>query len=162
MRLIRHSTALVSWLIAVTVAAWLSDVLPAASQQADALFRITRDPRMISAQIKAAVPTFERGLALLTSSTDPEPTAAAVSLLHDTYRYLRAAQESSEYLERYSMFPDPLIRIRNQQILEIRESLLKCWGNKAYLAEDGPMRTTCIEGLEVGIRRLRVIVVTLP
>jgi hypothetical protein len=117
---------------------------------------------MISAQIKAALPTFERGLALLTTSTDPEPTAAAVTLLHDTYRYLRAAQESSDYLERYSKFPDPSIALRNKQILQIRDNLLKCWANKAYLAEEGSMRSTCIEGLEVSIRRLRVIVVTLP
>jgi hypothetical protein len=117
---------------------------------------------MVARQIKAALPRFERGLALLTSSTDSDSTEAAVKLLHDTYRYLRVAQERSEVLEGVSKFPDPVISLQNKQIGEIRDHLLRCWATRTYLAEPGPHRTACIEGLEVGIRKLRVIVATLP
>ncbi len=162
MSLIQHSTACTLGIVLLACAAWLPWAGTASAQQDEALFRRTRDPKVISMQIKAALPTLERGYAMLISTTEPEPTEAAVSLLHDTYRYLRAAQESSEVLESISKFPDPVIALRNRKILDVRDRLLRCWSNRTHLTDPGPIRAGCIEGLQVGLRNLRVVVATLP
>lgn len=132
------------------------------AQQEEILFRRTRDPKIIREQIRAALPAFERGYALLLNSTDSESTTTAVTLLHDTYRYLRAAQESSEVLESISKYPDPLVGLQNRQLGEIRDRLLGCWSNRTHLAEPGLIRTNCIDGLGPSLRKLRVIVAGLP
>lgn len=159
---IRRSIARTLGFTVLVCAAGLPCAPLASAQQDEAVFRRTRDPKVISLQIKAALPTLERGFALLTSSTDPEPTEAAVNLLHDTYRYLRAAQESSEVLESISKFPDPAVALRNRKLSDIRDRLLRCWSNRTHLADPGLIRTGCIEGLEGGLRSLRVIVAALP
>jgi hypothetical protein len=162
MSLIQHSTACTLGIALLACAAWLPLAGTASAQQDEAMFRRTRDPKVISMQIKAALPTLERGYAMLISTTDPEPTEAAVNLLHDTYRYLRAAQESSEVLESISKFPDPVTALRNRKILDLRDRLLRCWSNRTHLTDPGPIRSGCIEGLQVGLRNLRVMVATLP
>jgi hypothetical protein len=149
-------------MVLLACAAWLPSAGTASAQQDEAMFRRTRDPKVISMQIKAALPTLERGYAMLISTTEPEPTETAVKLIHDTYRYLRAAQESSEVLQSVSKFPDPLIALRNRKILGVRDRLLSCWSNRTHLADPGLIRTGCIEGLQVGLRDLRVVVATLP
>lgn len=162
MTLIRQSAAHILAFVILTLGTWLACAPSTSAQQDDAMFRRTRDPKIIREQIKAALPTLERGYELLISSTDPVPTATAVNLLHDTYRYLRAAQESSEVLQSISKFPDPLIRLQNRQLDEIRDRLLACWSNRTHLAEPGLIRTNCVDGLPPSIRKLRIIVATLP
>lgn len=162
MSLIQHSTARTLGIALLACAAWLPLAGTASAQQDEAMFRRTRDPKVISMQIKAALPTLERGYAMLISTTELEPTEAAVNLLHDTYRYLRAAQESSEVLESISKFPDPVVALRNRKILDVRDRLLRCWSNRTHLTDPGPIRSGCIEGLQVGLRNLRVMVATLP
>jgi hypothetical protein len=146
----------------LTFAIWLPWAPGGLAQQDDILFRRSRDPKIIRGQIRAALPSLERGYALLISSTDPESTATAVNLLHETYRYLRAAQESSEVLESISKFPDPLVGLQNRQLGEIRDRLLGCWSNRTHLAEPGLIRTNCVDGLGPSLRKLRVIVASLP
>jgi hypothetical protein len=131
------------------------------AQSDDRLFRNHFDPTVIATQIRRALPVFEEGLALLTSSTDPEPTAAAVTLLNDAYRYLRAAQQSSEAMQRRVTIPDPLIDLRNRQIMRVRDGLATCVNNRFYLSDPGRIRDNCLDGLFRGVRTLRVIVATL-
>lgn len=162
MNFLHRSTARSFGLAFLVFAMWLPCAPAGLAQQPDILFRRTRDPKIIREQIRAALPPFERGYELLMSSSDPEPTATAVNLLHDTYRYLRAAQESSEVLENISKFPDPLIGLQNRQLGEIRDSLLGCWSNRTNLSGPSLTRTNCVDGLAVSLRKLRIIVASLP
>jgi hypothetical protein len=131
------------------------------AQSDDRLFRNHFDPTIIATQIRKSLPAFEQGLTLLSSSTDPEPTAAAVTLLNDAYRYLRAAQQASEAMQRRETVPDPLIDLRNRQIMRVRDGLATCVNNRFYLSDPGRVRDECLDGLSRGIRTLRVIVATL-
>ncbi|MGH7414256.1 MAG: hypothetical protein ACREKJ_08650 [Candidatus Rokuibacteriota bacterium] len=162
MALARHPVAarVARLVLAGVCLLWMSAALSA--QPDDRLFRNHFDPTIIAMQIRMALPVFERGLGLLSTSTDPEPTAAAVTLLNDAYRYLRAAQQSSEAMQRRVTVPDPLIDLRNKQIMRVRDGLATCVNNRFYLADPGQIRENCLDGLSRGIRTLRVIVVTLP
>jgi hypothetical protein len=135
---------------------------PIAAQSNDPLTKNTKDPKIIATQIKSALPLAERGFAMLNTSMDPQPTESAVELLLTSYRYLRAAYQSNDLILSTSKVPDPLLELENKQIMYVRQRLLDCTGNRQYLTDTGRIRTTCIEGLALGLRTLRTLAVTLP
>ena len=69
-----------------------------AAQARNPLFEQTTSPAVISQQVRFALPSAERGLQLLTSGGDPAQLALAVQSIDDTYKYLRAAQESTNLM----------------------------------------------------------------
>jgi hypothetical protein len=149
--------------LAVAAAVVVGISAPIAAQVENPLIENTTDPSMVARQIRTALPTVERGYTMLTSSSDPESTAAAVALLLDSYRYLRAAQQSSENIQfKKGPFRDPTVDLRNKHIMEIRNHLGMCVSNRFYLLESAKIREECLDGLTAGIRKLRFIVVTLP
>ena len=141
-------------------------VRPAIAQEgtiADSpLFHNVKDPRVIATQVRTALPAYEHGLGLLTSSGDAESTATAVKYLIDAYRYLRGAYESNQLIMATDKFPDPLLTLQNKQIMDVRMRLLACTGRREYLTDSAQAREGCIEGLNGGLRTLRMLVATLP
>jgi hypothetical protein len=135
----------------------------ALAQADQGLFQLTRDPKVIALQIRSALAPAERGLQVISRSADQGSVDAAVKSIRESYRYLRAAQQGSEMALSRSSFPDPLMRLRNDHIWQIRLRLLKCVDNGPRLTDaDGAFRAICIESLTEGIRRLHVLVMTLP
>ena len=139
---------------------------PAAAQEgtiADSpLFHNVKDPRVVATQVRTALPAYEHGLGLLASSADAENTATAVKYLIDAYRYLRGAYESNQLIMASDKFPDPLLTLQNKQIMDVRMRLLACTGRREYLVDSAQAREGCIEGLNGGLRTLRMLVATLP
>lgn len=126
------------------------------------LFHNVKDPKVIATQVRTALPAYEHGLGLLTSNADAESTATAVKYLIDAYRYLRGAYESNQLIMATDKFPDPLLTLQNKQIMDVRMRLLACTGRREYLAESAQVREGCIDGLNGGLRTLRMLVATLP
>ena len=82
--------------------------------------------------------------------------------LIDAYRYLRGAYESNQLIMANDKFPDPLLTLQNKQIMDVRMRLLACTGRREYLVDSAQAREGCIEGLNGGLRTLRMLVATLP
>jgi hypothetical protein len=140
--------------------------MPVAAQEGHVkdspLFKGTRDPKTVAVQIRTALPPYERALALLNASTDAESTANAMKHLIDAYHYLRGAHEGTQQILGTSKFPDPLLELQNRQVMDIRQRILRCTGQREYLTDNASLRATCVEGLVAGLSRLKTIVVTLP
>lgn len=135
----------------------------AGAQATDNILRLTTDERIIDQQVKLALAPAERGYELMVASTSPADTEAAVRSLRMAYKYLRAAQESSQMISVQAKYPDPMLKLRMDRIWAVRSRLLNCIDNQGHL--DNPevqTRTWCVEGLTEAIRRLRVLSVALP
>lgn len=126
------------------------------------LFHNVKDPKVVATQVRTALPAYEHGLGLLTSNADAESTATAVKYLIDAYRYLRGAYESNQLIMATDKFPDPLLTLQNKQIMDVRMRLLACTGRREYLTDSAQIREGCIDGLNGGLRTLRMLVATLP
>ena len=126
------------------------------------LFTGVKDPKVVSSQIRAALPAYERGLALLNGQRDPDSTASAVKYLLDAYRFLRGAWEGTNLILITSKFPDPLLELQNKQIMAVRWRLIECTSKREYLFENDEVRSSCIEGLNEGLHKLRLVSATLP
>jgi hypothetical protein len=126
------------------------------------LFHNVKDPKVVATQVRTALPAYEHGLGLLTSNADAESTATAVKYLLDAYRYLRGAYESNQLIMATDKFPDPLLTLQNKQIMDVRMRLLACTGRREYLTDSAQIREGCIDGLNGGLRTLRMLVATLP
>jgi hypothetical protein len=126
------------------------------------LFHNVKDPKIVATQVRTALPAYERGLGLLTSNADPESTATAVRYLIDAYHYLRGAYESNQLILGDAKFPDPLLALQNKQIMDVRMRLLACTGRREYLVDSAQTREACIDGLNGGLRTLRMLVATQP
>jgi len=144
-------------------AGWLGAQDCAASAcRDDPLFKRTRDPAVISEQVRQALPSAELGLKLLTSG-DRTQLPRAIEAIGDTYRYLRAAQESSADLERWSKFPDPLAEMKMSRMWAIRKHTLACTGQAGHIInENQEMINMCAEHMTEGIRQLRVLLGIMP
>jgi len=134
-----------------------------AAQQANPMFSRTRQPSVIVQQVRLALPSAERGLELLTSGGDPDQLARAVESIGDTYKYLRAAAESTQDLARSAKFPDPLAEMKIARMWEIRLHMLACTGQAGHIVKQDPeMIRMCTEHLTEGIRKLRVLQALVP
>ena len=112
--------------VVLALATMMLLLAPEVRAQANPLFQWTRDPQVINSQIRAALPAGEKALELVTTAADPESLASAVRSMRDSYKYLRAAQQSSAGIVRTSKFPDPLMQMRVQRIWQIRQHYLRC------------------------------------
>jgi len=149
-------------LLGVSLVSLLPGAGPGWAQNEDPLTKNSKDPKRIALQIRSALPMVERGYTILNSSSEPEPTDAAVQLLLKSYRYLRAAYQSNDLILSISRVPDPLLELQNQQIMFVRLRLLDCTGNRQYISGSSPARTKCLDGLATGLRTLRVVEATIP
>ena len=150
------------WIVVLTLTITGLLPIPVVAQEGNIgfdapLFKGVKDPKIVATQIRAAVPAYERGLALLNVPHDPETTASAVKYLLDAYHYLRGAYEGTQLILTTSKFPDPMLDLQNKQIMAIRWGLIACTAKREYLAEDDAMRTTCVESLSEGLRKLRIV-----
>jgi hypothetical protein len=133
------------------------------AQTRNPLFEQTSSPAVISQQVRLALPSAERGLQLLTGGGDASQLALAVEAIGNTYKYLRAAQESTDLLVRRSKFPDPLAQIEMKKMWDIRMHMLACTNQAGHiLKQDQEMITMCAQHVTEGIRQLRILVATLP
>jgi hypothetical protein len=133
------------------------------AQQTNPLFSRTRQPSVIVEQVRRALPSAERGLALLASNGDPTQLERAVEAISDTYKYLRAASESTEDLMRASKFPDPLAEMKVARMWEIRRHMMACTGQAGHIVrQDQEMIRMCAEHVTEGIRKLRVLQAVMP
>jgi hypothetical protein len=135
----------------------------AAAQQTNPLFSRTRQPSVISQQVRLALPSAERGLELLTSGGDSTQLARAVEAISDTYKYLRAASESTEDLMREAKFSDPLAEMKVARMWEIRRHMLACTNQAGHIVkQDQEILSMCADNLTEGIRKLRILQVVMP
>jgi hypothetical protein len=158
-------TRLAQWIASLVLFAALSGGIPApvAAQPAEALFRDSLDEKVIASQVHMAVPAYRRGHQMLTAATDQTETAAAIRVLFESYRFLRAAQQGSEMVRAHVKFPDPLIQLRIDRLWQIRVRLLKCIDTVERLNDPGdPARAECLAGLPDGYRQLQVLSAMLP
>jgi hypothetical protein len=110
-----------------------------------------------------ALPSAERGLQLLSGDAAPAQLERACDAILDTYKYLRAAQESTDLLVRRSHFPDPLAAIEMKQMWDIRMHMLACTNQTGHIVnQNQEMITMCTEHLTKGIHQLRVLLATMP
>ena len=153
-------------LAAVGMAAVLSTPPEVAAQPAQArnpLFERTTSPAVISLQVHAALPSAEKGLQLLTSGGGPEQLALAIKSIDDTYRFLRAAQESKNIMVGQAKFPDPIAQVEMSQMWEIRKHMLFCTGQAGHIVNQNPeLIEQCAGHVTEGIRRLRVLLAIMP
>lgn len=127
------------------------------------LFNHTTDTRVVTEQVRSALPTAIEGLERLVTATDSQGTLRAVTSISDTYRYLRAAQESMTLIHQHAKYPDPLSPVYANRIWEVRVHLLKCLDIRQSLTSDNPENVAkCADELTEGIRKLRILVTILP
>lgn len=127
------------------------------------MFHWSPDKRVIARQIEAALPAAERGLRELETASSESQIAAAIESIFDSYRYLRAAEESGRHVEGRAPVKDPLATLRYDRISSVRVRLRWCRDNQQHLlAQEADYTTRCIDGLTSAIRDLRVVVATLP
>jgi hypothetical protein len=134
-----------------------------AAQTRNPLFEQTTSPAVISQQVRFALPSAERGLQLLTSGGGPEQLALAVQSLDDTYKYLRAAQESTNLLVGRAKFPDPMAQMEMKQMWEIRKHMMFCTGQAGHIVnQNQEVIEQCAGRVTEGIRQLRVLLAIMP
>ena len=149
--------------VAVLAAAFWALIPRVGAQDLDAMFEPHRNERIIAEQVRLALPPAVRGYQMLSAAADEEEEAGAVRVLYESYRYLRAAQQGSEMVYTSSKIRDPFLKLRIQRVWDIRVSLLHCIDHKGHLLEAAnPTRSTCLDGLPVGIKKLRLLVETTP
>ena len=113
--------------------------------------------------MRFALPSAERGLQLLTSGGGPEQLALAVQSLDDTYRYLRAAQESTDLLVGRAKFPDPMAQMQMKQMWEIRKHMMFCTGQAGHIVnQNQELIAECAGHVTEGVRQLRVLLAIMP
>ncbi len=126
-------------------------------------FRWSPDKRVIAKQIEAALPAAEKGYQQLQTATSEAQIAAAIESIFDSYRYLRAAEESGRNVEGRAADKDPLAMLRYDHISNVRLRLRWCRDNRTQLlAQDQEYTNRCLEGLVQAIRELRLVVTVLP
>lgn len=133
-------------------------------QARNPLFERTTNPSVVSQQVQLALPSALRGLELLTArGSDPVSLEQAVSSIDDTYKYLRAAQESSELINNRAKYPDPTRQVQMTRMWGVRLELLECLKQRGHIVQQSPEAiSTCTEHLTEGIRRLRVLLAIMP
>ena len=148
---------------AVAAAVVLPTWSEVAAQARNPLFEQTTNPAVISQQVRVALPSAERGLQLLTSGGGPEQLALAVQSLEDTYKYLRAAQESTNLLVARAKFPDPMAQMEMKQMWEIRKHMMFCTGQAGHIVnQNQEVIEQCAGRVTEGIRQLRVLLAIMP
>lgn len=137
---------------------------PAAAQAANnALFEHTTSPAIISQQVRMALPSLERAVRLLNRNAEPAQLEEACQAILDTYKYLRAAQESTDLLTRRQKFPDPSAQMEMKRMWQIRTHMLACTAQSGHIVKQNQeMIDMCAEHLSEGIRQLRVLLVIMP
>jgi hypothetical protein len=152
-------TALGGVLLSVGSLSTVATVQAQQGKQGD-MFNHTADPKVVTAQVRSALPTAIEGLELLVAGGD---TRRAVSSINDTYRYLRAAEESILLIQRNAKYPDPLAPVYAKRMWEVRAHMLKCLDIRESLTPDNPENVAkCVDELIEGIRKLRILVTILP
>jgi hypothetical protein len=155
----RTGVALGVWLAMAGAVMLVPGGAPALGQADNPLFTESKDPKIISLQIRSALPPAERGLQEIIRAADQASIDVAVKTIHESYRYLRAAQQGTETALSFQKFPDPMMRLQIDHLWQIRVRLLKCVDNRGRLGDaDGTVRSACVENLADAIRRLRVLV----
>lgn len=163
MALRRHGVARVLVACAAGWAAIASNGAEVSGQHANPLFNQTNQPAVISQQMHLALPSAERGLALLTSGGDSGQLKLAMESINDTYRYLRAAQESKQNLNNWAKVRDPLVEIETKRIWQIRLHMLACLNEGQHIInQNEAMISRCAEHLTAGIRELRFLLTVMP
>jgi hypothetical protein len=134
-----------------------------AQEHKSPLFDLTTDRPIISQQVHLALPSAERGLQLLTSGGDAGQLAVAVESIGHTYKYLRAAQESTQQLIRLSKFPDALMPMEMERMWQIRVHMLACTNRGGHIIKQKQkMINMCTEPLIEGIRQRRALLAIMP
>jgi hypothetical protein len=148
----RHSTIL-------GVAMILAMGAPVGAQERNPLFSGTRDPNVIKSQLQHGLASLERSVRLLQGATDPAQAATGVDALREAYKYLRAAQESSERLNRSRKFPDPAVQVRDNRVSQVRDHLLNC---SSAFTPDQEGIAMCTNEATAALRTLRVTLEVFP
>lgn len=132
-----------------------------AAAQERSYFGWTTDPKVVAKQIQLSLPAAQRGLELLQAATTDTQITVAVASIFDAYRYLRAAQESSENIEAYAKVKDPMVPFRNARILQIRDQLRWCREHREeLLRRDQEATAQCQSNVMKAIHDLQIVVVT--
>jgi hypothetical protein len=132
------------------------------AQQGD-LYNHTSDRTVVTVQVRSALPSAIEGLELLVTATDRQGTQRAVNSINNTYRYLRAAQESITLIHERAKYPDPLAPVYAKRMWEVRVHMLKCLDVREALDPDNPeLVAKCADELSEGIRKLRILVGIMP
>lgn len=150
---------------ALALAGSLSTAAPVQAQAGRPvdLFNHTFDRKVITVQVRSALPTAIDGLERLVTATDVREAQQAVTLINNTYRYLRAAQESILLMHQQAKYPDPLAPVYAKRMWEVRAHLLKCLDTSGTLTPENPESVAmCAEELTEGIRKLRILVAIFP
>lgn len=127
---------------------------------ADLMRLNTKDLALIAAQVRAAVPPLQRGLALITTSQEPGDLTASFESSRVAYRYLRKAQANTETVISLSKNPDPVLVFQKDRMSEIRRHLLNC---SSTVAHGEPRQVShCADNFAGALQKLRALVVTLP
>jgi len=147
--------------LALSLRLLVEGVAVADAQQLE--FKLTNDPRVISANARLALPNAQRALELLTSANDADSLAVVADATWLSYKYLRSAQESIERILRHAKYPDPLLALHKDQMWQVRLHLLRCLDNRGHLLAQQPQAiATCTEHLAAGVAKLESLLVTLP
>jgi hypothetical protein len=143
----------------------LSTVVAVQAQQTQPgdMFRHTSDPRVIGVQVRSALPAAIDGLEGLVNATDNQKMQRAMTSINNTYRYLRAAQESTVLISRRAKYPDPLAPVYANRMWEVRAHMLKCLDISNAITPENPENVAmCADELTQGIRKLRILIAIMP
>jgi sialic acid synthase SpsE len=122
------------------------------------LFTVTKDSKLIAIRTQLALPSAQRALELLTTASDPEAMARALASINTTYKYMRAAEESTRMLMGLSKYPDPLMPIRADQMQEVRSHCLACLVLSDHVRAGKQAEiNTCAESLATVVTKLEAL-----
>ncbi len=135
----------------------------APGQTRNPLFEQTSSREVISQQVRMALPSLERGLQLLNRDAEPAQLEQACQAILDTYKYLRAAQESTDLLVRRSKMPDPLAQMEMKYMWDIRMHMVACTVQTGHIVKQNQeMIDMCAGHLTQGMSQLRVLLAIMP
>lgn len=92
----------------------------------DPLEQTARNMAGVRLRVTMSLPTLRHGVRLLTRAQDQETMQEALVAIYDSYKYLRAAYEGSQSLNNGKRFPNPLVEMQNEQIMAVRQTLIRC------------------------------------
>lgn len=157
-RLVVRSFLISAALVAVTVG--LDGTPSEAQRRENPLFGLTSDPSTIRTQMQMALPALERGAQILHSAPDATLAVKGVEALTDSYKFLRAAQESSTLLNNNRKYPDPVVELRNDRIWKVRTRLIRC--HSSFVPGNENSVALCAEEADAALRELKIILQVFP
>lgn len=122
-------------------------------------YRISHDRFIINAQVQLALQREMRALLMVSKSTAPESLATTREVIKDGYVLLRTATHGLDEAIKVSKYPEPLLKLYRDKVMEIRLQLVDCMADLQSAEQgDGNRIGPATERLKWSVERLKKLV----